>query len=169
MGIIRKVILVMLALLIYSHHPGKDYSKVPIDEKSRALDDGVIINSIQKEMIIFSKGINELNAELVFSIFSIRRDAGYVRNGYRYPSIERARNCYANTFKSLEYTSQSVAFDSTEYQMLQGGYVKMNTIGKIVANNPQKTGQCQWVINYQIVWIKEEDRWKIIYMSNSWQ
>jgi len=113
-------------------------------------------------------GVEELDAELSFSIFSKSQEAKYIRDGHLYPDIETAKNQYAEWFKDPNAKKQKLICDPLYYDILDDKTVIMTTLGSItkVIDDPD---QVPWVLAYTIVWRKEETGWKVLHMHNSWK
>ncbi|NQU33827.1 MAG: hypothetical protein HQ521_11370 [Bacteroidetes bacterium] len=139
--------------------------KVNLSEEQKA----AIINEIQQLFEFSNDGITELNAEKVFSIFSSKEDAKYVRNGHLYPSIETAKNQFAEWFSKPNAVKQIITYDPIIYDIIDENTVLMTTIGTFRRKDIVIPEQNPWVVGYTLLWTKEEEGWKVFNMHNSWE
>jgi hypothetical protein len=127
-----------------------------------------IIQEIDKVWQTAGKGIEELNAELAFSLFSKSKDAKYIRDGHLYPDIETAKKQYAGWFSDPNASKQKFSCDPIYYDIIDDKTVIMTTLGSIVKVNDDPN-KVPWVLAYTIVWRKEGTGWKVFHMHNSWE
>lgn len=128
-----------------------------------------IIQEIEEAWQISGKGIENLDAEQVFSVFSTLNETKYIRNGHLFPDIETAKDLYAEWFNSPNAYRQKITCDPIIYDVLDDKTAIMTTIGSIVRIGDTISSQQPWVLAYTIVWRKEESGWKIFHMHNSWE
>ena len=134
------------------------------DEKKAA-----IINDIRQLFDFSTDGIAELNAEKVFSIFSSKEDARYVRNGHLYSSIETAKNQFTEWFSRTNAVEQSISCEPVIYDIINENTVLMTTIGTFRRKNVTIPEHNPWIVGYTLLWIKEDEGWKVLNMHNSWE
>lgn len=115
------------------------------------------------------EGIEQLDAEKAFSIFSKNENTKYIRDGYLYPSIETAKKQYAEWFSDLNALNQKVTFDPLYNEVLSDKLVLTTAIGSIVKVDPDNPNQEPWIVTYTLLWKKEDVGWRVINMHNSWE
>ena len=104
-----------------------------------------------------------------FSIFRKTEATKYVRNGYIYPSIDKARNQYATWFNSPDAVKQKVSVDPVYYDILDRNTVIQTVIGSFVKVEKNDPDEKPWIIAYTLVWRRESEGWKLFHMHNSWE
>jgi DNA-directed RNA polymerase beta' subunit len=146
------------------------------------IGDFKIINAVEKELDRLTKGIEQLNSDSIFSVFSNNNGTLYLREGYIYPSIETAKNDYKQGFKDLNLISQKITFSSKSYVILNKNLVLMTAMGSIIQIKKTKTDFLTkikkiirkpkpitpWNISYSILWMQDDKGWKILNMHISW-
>ena len=129
-------------------------------------------SSITAEIVqlneISFQGIMEGNAEKAFSVFSQQEGVKYIRDGHLYPDIETAKKQYAEWFSAPKLTQQEVDCNPIIYDFLDENNVLVTQICSFTTVG-DSTNEEPWVLAYTQVWRKEEDRWKLFHMHNSWE
>lgn len=128
-----------------------------------------IISEIDLMWDIAIEGIEQLDAEKAFSVFSKNENAKYIRDGYLYPSIETAKKQYAEWFRDPNALKQKVTFDPLYNEVLSENLVLTTAMGAATRVDPNNPDQKPWIIGYTMIWKKENVGWRIINMHNSWE
>lgn len=127
-----------------------------------------IIEKIEVELNILTAGIENMDAQKIFSVFSNMDKTMYLKQGRIYHDISTAEKEYSEGFKESVNTRQKVIFTSKNYTILNEDFVIMTAVGSIsrIKNNREND---PWVLVYSILWMRDKGNWKILNMHNSWR
>jgi len=113
------------------------------------------------------EGIEQLDANSAFDIFSEDPDSKYVRNGHLYLSIEQARQQYAQWF-SKPQPKKKLDYETFELDILDRNTVIITAVAKLYKVGDSTETAEPLTIGYTVVWRKEPVGWKVINMHTSW-
>ena len=128
-----------------------------------------IISEISQLWEYSVKGIEEHNAEQAFSIYSNSEGTKYIRGGYIFPSIDKARDQYASWFKNNDAVKHKLTFDPVIYDVLDRNTVLMTAIGSFEKVEKTDPDEKPMIIAYTTVWRMESDGWKVLNMHTSFK
>lgn len=163
-----KSLLFMLPMLpvLFSCNQSSSYVPFETSTSDSLVDKDIIISQVEASLSDLSEGLINNDAVAIFNIFSKTRKTNYVRNGYIYPSVEKAQEEYANWLKERN-GKRKFTFKNKHYDLISDRTVLFTGVGEL--HEPTDDGDIKpWTIAYTILWLKEGNDWKAINMHISW-
>ena len=158
-----KTIFPLLLLACFALSCAKN-AKTKLTEEQKS----TIKAEIKAQFDLSGQGIEEMDAEKAFSVFSKMEGVKYIRDGHLYPAIDSAKNQYAQWFSSPGAVRRKLTADPVIFDILDENTVLLTTIGSFTVVD-DTTGQPPVVIAYTMLWRKEDEGWKLFHMHNSWE
>ena len=110
-------------------------------------------------------GIEEVDAEKAYRLFSDRPDTWYIRDGYLYPSIATAKREYAEGFKAL--SGQRREIDTLAVNVLAPSAALLFSLGRFVATDTAGVTHPPLELAWSVAWRLEKEGWRIANMHIS--
>lgn len=153
----KKILIPMALLLAGCSPPGE----VPFSDAERAAIEDTILALWDHTL----SGIEEVDAEKAYRLFSDRTDTWYIRDGYLYPSIATAEREYAEGFKAL--SSQRREMDTVAVTVLNRSAAVLFSMGRFFATDTAGVTHPPLELAWSVVWRLQDDGWRIANMHIS--